>query len=279
MRHELNSFFDRETAIKSGNKRHVFDACDFGNLSKLEFFAIPVENTWDSRLLWKGSCGSDQVFAGNAFAQSRFDKRKGKPVFFGPDIDVFGYAFNRQKILGSSVAVLRGEICPTAILFAIAFVVVDAVKRCFWVRAWAHVLVEVFKRLPSLANRDAATSVVLVGVMRWIVASFSHAVPNLVFRGFGKAVSELVDSGGAGIARLKDAFTLCVSKLSSLADGLGSARATTEPPLLSRRAVFFGGFGFTNYGPKAKLLAGEVDGFAHVITPFNKSNYRSISKS
>lgn len=276
---ELNRFLNAKTPVESRRKGFVFNAGCLGNLAKLEFLALPFKDSWLSLLFGERVRWCDKVFSCKPFAQSHLNKRERDSVFLCPSVDVLCNTVDGQQVLRSSVAVLRRKICPTAILFAIAFIVVDAVKCCFGIRAWAHIFVEVFKAFPSFAHRDSSTTVVLVGVVSGIVASLKHTVPNLVFRGFGKAVSGLADCGRASITGLKNAFAFCVSKLSTFADGFGAASATTKPPLLSRGAVLFGGFCLANNGPKTKLFASEVDYFAHVITPFSKSNYKSISKS
>ncbi len=87
----------------------------------------------------------------------------------------------------SRVARLFGWSCPTAIRFFVIPVVVNAIYCQSW-RRFTHVVTEVFKRQPSLANANTAPSVTLVTGVSFAGASCAKAVPDIVERGAASAM-------------------------------------------------------------------------------------------
>ena len=267
MRDECDSLFQVEPSTKPRKQCFVRNASDLCNLTERELLPVPVVFVRPFGLSWKRTGRGNKVSTRHPSLHSDFYKRERNPVFVSPRIDVLRDSIDCQKVLVSSVSVLSERISPSTIVFAIAFVVVNTIKAGLRIRTGAHVLVKVLKDFPAFANGNASASVVFVGVVRGVVASLSHAMPNLVFGRFGEAVVCLADCCGAGIARLKNAFLLGVTKLGSFTDGFLSTRATAKPPLLVGLSIFFRGFRFANDSPQAKLLASQVDRFAHLSSP------------
>lgn len=77
---------------------------------------------------------------------------------------------------------------PSAIIWGIPFVVVNAIKRMTQRRARPHVCEEKFEGVPSLADFYASTTVIVVCMMVRIVAAAAHRRPRAVLRSSCKAM-------------------------------------------------------------------------------------------
>jgi hypothetical protein len=72
--------------------------------------------------------------------------------------------------------------CPSAILWCVWAVYVDAVDAVSEGWSRAHICIEQLKAVqPSTAHRDAARSIVAVILILWIVASVFDSAPSVVF--------------------------------------------------------------------------------------------------
>lgn len=83
----------------------------------------------------------------------------------------------REQAIRPRVAHLCDTRHPAAIFFAIVRIVINAIKR---VSVWAitHIVMKVLKLTPSLTYFHASTTVVGIGLVRWICASLKHCKPR-----------------------------------------------------------------------------------------------------
>ncbi len=79
---------------------------------------------------------------------------------------------------------------PAAVLWRIAFVVVDAIKGCCW-RSRAHVFVEQREVRPSFTHTDTSPPVLRVGVVRRRKAAPAHLDPSAVLGTSSHPVSKV----------------------------------------------------------------------------------------
>src|SRR5215475_1320110 len=86
----------------------------------------------------------------------------------------------RDKPTIALVSRLLGHGCPSAILRAVALVVINALKCRAW-RPLAHMRKEVFKREPTLTDLDAAATVARKAIVIWVAAACQHCAPHIVF--------------------------------------------------------------------------------------------------
>ena len=84
----------------------------------------------------------------------------------------------------SRVSVLFLASCPSAVLWRVVSIVVDAVKRLSF-RFFTHVCEEVIKLIPPFTNSNSSASIVWKGFVSWIKASSPHCDPNIVNSGTG----------------------------------------------------------------------------------------------
>lgn len=85
--------------------------------------------------------------------------------------------------------------CPITITRFVITIVITAVNRVLFRRTSAHVLDKQHKVIPSRANLDAPTAVVLKSGFLRVVTTISHIKPNMIKRVFfGYAVRGVVGS-------------------------------------------------------------------------------------
>jgi hypothetical protein len=108
-----------------------------------------------------------------------------------PFSDGVCFIAERQPPIASRVLPIhRGE-HPPAVVGGVRPVVVFPVDFVIRTRPWPHVREEVLEGLPPrVADRDAATPVVLEWDGVRVVAAILHALPNSVLGGFGLAVRQ-----------------------------------------------------------------------------------------
>ena len=80
------------------------------------------------------------------------------------------------------VPVLFAPRGPAAIVRAVAFRVVDAVKRVFGAGSTAHVREKLFVRFPFVADSDSTTSVIDIPTISTVGATRPHLRPTTIFR-------------------------------------------------------------------------------------------------
>lgn len=91
-----------------------------------------------------------------------------------------------QNIVFPVVALIF-SVCPSAIVWLVVTIVVDAIKRVPW-GCFAHIGKKVFKRLPTLTNLYSALSMSGIARMIRALASHFHGYPNPVNLGVALAV-------------------------------------------------------------------------------------------
>lgn len=164
-----------------------------------------------------------------------------------------------------AVSVLLFICGPVAIFWFITFVVVNAIDRVRTGRASPHIRDEILEAHPSLANGDAAPTVVLKVLGSWIGASREHPAPNAVFARLAHCMSAL----GLAVTRSKllgsDASarqTLASKQVGGPERLCGATSAQAFPHRAAtgviRRAV--------GDGEAAKRLASEVEWLVHANT-------------
>lgn len=103
------------------------------------------------------------------------------PSALAPVCYTHGYAVNGHDVVRAAVALLLLSSRPLAVFFAVVAVVVDAIERMsFWSRE--HVFDKLKFAVPRIANGYPSTSVILIMLVRWVIASRHHAIPNSVGR-------------------------------------------------------------------------------------------------
>jgi hypothetical protein len=103
-------------------------------------------------------------------------------------------AYGHKPLVVSPVSGLLGDRNPFTVFRVITLVNVNALNRESLSRHFPHISKKCFKRVfPFFANLNPPAAIVfVVGVVR-VVASFFHAYPNTVFRGFTHAVGNFVE--------------------------------------------------------------------------------------
>lgn len=91
--------------------------------------------------------------------------------------------------VGAAISILLAARGPVAVFRAISEVVVAALYAQAGAIAGSHVGVEILKRLPSIANRDASAPITMESRKVRIAASTDHVLPNSVEGRVNSAVS------------------------------------------------------------------------------------------
>ncbi len=186
--------------------------------------------------------------------------------FVCPIHDALRPSIVRQHNGRALVARLRARQSPSAIIWRVISIVVDAIKRVFWRRTFSHVGEEIGKVTPSFAYGYSTTSIVHKGRVVLPSASVVHLIPRIEFWRIGQSVF----SCRATHARLLSAFLFCVSHLRSLANLLRSTVAPTKPKLqmsVSRRR-----FRLFDNRPFAESLTFQINRLAHEVAPVEYPN-------
>ena len=96
-----------------------------------------------------------------------------------------------QAVVPLVVGLLNAR-CPAAIIWTIVAIVIFAVNLVLWRWSFAHVSKKIRKRLtPTLAHFNAATSVIFVLAIAFVVTAIQHIGPQVEFRGRSLAVLEV----------------------------------------------------------------------------------------
>ena len=107
----------------------------------------------------------------------------------GPFGESMSFTLVGDTDIYTRVVCLLSRACPSAVLWRIRTIVVNAVNRI--ARAWArsHISIEGGEvRFPAVTHNNSAPAIVVICAMIRIVASGFHANPYLVFRELGQAV-------------------------------------------------------------------------------------------
>lgn len=130
---------------------------------------VPSKFFWfDDRFKWQSFVGT---FYNCICFNSVFLRQINSNVF-----DIFDHYFSGPNL----IVLLFFTGCPSTIFFGIAEIVVLSVQRVLWRRPWSHVISESFIRIPFLAYRNSASSIVFPLLEIRIQASSPHALPNSV---------------------------------------------------------------------------------------------------
>lgn len=130
------------------------------------------------------------------------------------------------------VALLLGACRPSAILWRVWAVVVDAVQRVIQGRAPSHVRQEALVACPLVAYGDASAAVILVAGKPWVCATPDHAAPRLkLWRPSASARLAVGGEHGGDNLALITAATDSPSALQERShhDALGSTVAPAAP--------------------------------------------------
>lgn len=124
---------------------------------------------------------SNSLQVGTTVLQSPRDGRSRNAKFVSPIGDALRTTIPRNESRISPIALLFSPTRPSAIFWAVVSVWINSVNR---ITVWArtHVVQEVLKRIPSLANSDPSTTVRIVVGKLGIIAAASHSKPHPVKR-------------------------------------------------------------------------------------------------
>lgn len=89
----------------------------------------------------------------------------------------FAFVANNQIVTGISGLFRAGR--PSTIRWRVGTIVVDAIQR-FVGRPFSHIGQKVAELFPSSADRNAATSIMRVTIVRGIFTSFTHRLPRAI---------------------------------------------------------------------------------------------------
>ena len=157
-----------------------------------------------------------------------------------------------------SIAALFFVRPPSAVVRLIISIIIDAIQ-CSVMRSFAHVGVEIFKRHPPFADRDAARSIVLVGGHVRIEASGFHRTPDGVNGRPPSAVRFSVAPPFSTAAR----FRVSARQITHQSGTCFPAVAETSPISLTSH-----GIGRFDCRKQAKALIGEVTRSVHRRTKY-----------
>lgn len=150
----------------------------------------------------------------------------------------FGLPLVANQFAVSSVVGLFFKSCPSAIVRLVVPVVIrKTVKGVSERRTRAHVLKESFEVVePTVADRDASSSVSVVGMIFRIAASFFDALPNFKFSTFAHSMSGAFSLNSFNF---DTSVAFCVAGCKPICDRLNviAAVAATQPSSFSSFAI------------------------------------------
>lgn len=98
---------------------------------------------------------------------------------FRPFTNGLGFAFIGKKMINSAVALLLLVCAPSAIVRTIAKIVVESIN-CISSWRLSHVGKKVRKIKPAITDGDTTASIILVGLIFWIITALFYSKPNNV---------------------------------------------------------------------------------------------------
>lgn len=132
---------------------------------------------------------------------------------------------------GGFVSLLRRNVGPNAIFFAVVFLSIKSINSVLSLRSWPHINVKTFKSIesvfsesPSVANRDAKSTIPLIVLSLWVIASVQHHAVVCVFRHFAACIGKnpVAFSGASAFSLL----VLCAHRIDM---GSGSSEGHSAP--------------------------------------------------
>lgn len=165
------------------------------------------------------------------------------------------YAVVCEQDVTRVVAALLLKGGPSAVLWAIVAVLINAVDGMLGRRATAHVGQKVVERLPSVADTNASETVVLGVSLVCSAASLSHVFPAQVLWAF-VALASLAMGDGVWFFTLSAPATggYPVSEVGAHDLPNCSAVTATKPAIAMN---------MLHHGPSSKPLSSQIDSFWH----------------
>jgi len=143
-----------------------------------------------------------------------------QPRMFRPFCQCAFYPEGFNDRIGAPISRLILSTHPATVIRRVWAVIVDSVQRMLTVRTKAHILDETFKGVaPTVAHRDASSSISKVVFVGTVIASALRVLPCLVFRGSGLPVSAV------DVANLSEASTTQAHSSQQTAEQHSSLRA------------------------------------------------------
>lgn len=164
-----------------------------------------------------------------------------------PSSQALRAAFVFNKSICSRVASLLFWRGPSAVFRIISLRSINPIYavRCGWL--WSHIVIEVLKRLPSLAYYFSCSAVKRKGIRVLVIATLLHAPPGIVF---WRAVHSVLS-----LTACRAAVTAVSSQVRAFDRLFCSTLAKTYPVDMLTGWMFFC---FADNCPFAKLLSSQV---------------------
>lgn len=181
-----------------------------------------------------------------------------------PVLKALGNPVNSNHPVSSGVSSLFLLCSPSAVLWAVVSIVVDAVNRVLgrWPRP--HVLDKCLKRVsPSFTDLDATPTVQREPFIGWVGATLNHHDPDFVNGGFRKAVRSIYCDGYLSHETPARASSSGFGEIMPRYDMLVSAFAATKPSRLPSRSALGSG----DYSQSSVNVSDSVDKRGHRIAP------------
>ena len=134
-------------------------------------------------------------FNGPAITDTTIDGLTVETGLFCCDHHRDALSVDEKKFCVPTIHFLLGLCRPSTISRLVISVIVDAVDGVRRSCPWAEVGIKNRETLPSIANRNPPTSIVLVIATRWVLATLAHMAPYFVFRRAAQAVRSLCGFG------------------------------------------------------------------------------------
>lgn len=103
--------------------------------------------------------------------------RNGSAVHIEPSspfVYTEGFTPKRKKAADAAIALLFFARCPLAVLWRVAFVIVNAFNRVFWRRLLSHISKKIGRIFPPIANGDTAPAILSIGAAFGVRASLNY---------------------------------------------------------------------------------------------------------
>jgi hypothetical protein len=120
--------------------------------------------------------------------------------------------------------------CPSAIIWAVwAAHIRPTIQRMLWAWPQAHIEQKQAEIVPSLANLNPSTAIILVLLQSWIVASAPHQFPDFIFWSLPSQPMFNIRLSGGFLLRASTRGRVAAPKAVSDYDDIGSTGASANP--------------------------------------------------
>jgi len=206
---------------------------------------------------------SESAFGRPSFAHAVGQRVQRNASFSGPFAETLASAVQCQELGAPRIARLFVSWHPSTVARLVIAVVVDTLNR-MTVRARIHVGLEVLEVLPSFADRNSSTSVV-VELWMWLVgASTAHVFPSVINRCrlLVGAIAVLLcrSTSGADLFRSQAAAALTLASAQEMCPNGASHSAVTGADVARVMPIAFSPFA---HRPSSEPLA--VQDWAHSL--------------